>query len=120
MSKAIYFLKVVQLKMQFMMLSHKLEALIAVGLFVSLVYIRGWSRIAIASKAAAVDLEFLSDMEAFARLGYSYGNAACKATSPQLWYITETHIAMAFFDAEVAHEDKAQMVASLANSASKN
>ena len=98
MAKAIYSLKVILLQKQFKVSNHELEALTTISLFVSLVYIRAWSRAATASKAATVDMEFLHDVEAFTRSGYPCGNAAREAISRHLWYISETLIAMAFFD----------------------
>ncbi|KAG0712131.1 hypothetical protein GWK47_019133 [Chionoecetes opilio] len=83
---------------------HELKALTAVGLFVSLVYIRGWSRAASASKAASVDLEFLCGTEAFASSGYS--NELKRLEGKNIGNLSSKHLAsfvtektMAFFHA---------------------
>jgi len=113
MAKAIYSLKLVLLKKQFKISSNELKSLTEISLFVSLVYIRGWSRAANSIHAATVDLEFVSDAEAFARAGFSIGTIAQKAISRHLWYLSEYLIAMSFFDTDVPDTVKVQMLSNL-------
>jgi len=119
MAKGIYSLKLILTKNQLKMSSHELKALTDISLFVALVYIRGWSRACLSSKAASVDMEFMRDTDDFARSGYTVGKVARDAMARHLWYISETLIAMAFFDEDVSEEEKAQMVISLEKPALK-
>ena len=119
MAKAIYAIKIILLKKQFKLTKREEEGLTAVGLFVSLVYIRAWCRAAIPQEEARIDLEFICDAEAFSRCGNPTGKAARDAMYQHLWYLSETLVGISFFDENIALEEKRKMVASLKKPPSK-
>lgn len=83
------------------------------NVFVVKCYLRSWFQSPVAAAAPANDLQLLQDL-----CSMSPSNVASAVSSTfgrHLWYLSEIHVALAFFDQTVSIEMKRNMLSAMAN-----
>jgi len=74
------------------------------------VYLKAWFTCQCPTSAPRNDLSLLRPIEAYKTWDESVAKEAVKSFSSHLWYLSETLIGLAFFDADVSIDEKVNMV----------
>lgn len=117
MAKAIGALKLFLLRDQF---EFKHEENIYIGIrdfciFLVRLYVKAWFQTTSAIKAPRLDLDFIRDSIDYANIDREISNVILSKMCGHLWYLSEEAVGFAFFDDEVALEEKIRMVSALNN-----
>lgn len=80
------------------------------NIFIIKVYIPKWFTCQIATFSPRNDLQLLKDIIAHKEINSIASQAATKSFSNHLWYLSDTLIALAFFDRELSNEVKVAMI----------
>ena len=113
MAKLIYCLKIFLFRSQFRLTTTELEGMREFNIFVIKVYLKAWYTSPIPLEAPRNDLQLLNDLAAYKTTNPIVAKAALKSFSGHLWYLSETLIALGFFDSEIPVETKAKMAEAL-------
>lgn len=113
MAKLIYSLKIFLFRSQFKLTERELSGLRRFNVFLMKVYLKTWFTCQCPTSAPRNDLSLLRNIEAYKTLDASVATAAMKSFSNHLWYLSETLIGLAFFDADVSVDEKIDMVRAL-------
>ena len=77
------------------------------------VYVPWWLKCPVASAAPVNDINLISDIKQYRKVNKSSADAALKALSRHLWYLTEELIPLALFSSQVDGETKQRMAEKL-------
>lgn len=117
MSKAIGALKLFLLRDQFEFKNDENEyiGIRAFCIFLVRIYVKAWFQATFAIKAPRLDLDFIKDSIDYANVDKEISNVILSKMSGHLWYLSEEAVGFAFFDDEVALDEKIRMVSALYN-----
>ena len=113
MAKLIYSLKLFLFRSQFKLTQREHTGLRRFNVFVMKVYLKAWFTCQCPTSAPRNDLSMLRYIEEYKALDAPVVTAAMKSFSNHLWYLSETLIGLAFFDADVPVDEKMGMVNAL-------
>ncbi|XP_053968382.1 uncharacterized protein LOC128869807 [Anastrepha ludens] len=113
MAKAIYCLKIFLFRQQFQLTKREANGLRDICIFLIKLYIKPWCRCTNAIAAPLQDLNFVKAAVQYDQTDSAISKAVTKKLTHHLWYLSEELVALAFFDSDVSHEEKRQMVEKL-------
>jgi hypothetical protein len=111
MARVIYAIKICMFHSQFIMTKREQASIKRFATFGVIVYVRAWFQAPQAAAAPANDLELLKKMVSYADKQIS--DAAVTAYCRHLWYLSESLVALSFFDPDVCLSIKRDMVKAL-------
>lgn len=115
MCRVIYCMKMYLYRSQLRLQRGSLDNIRRFLLYFLKVHVKYWFNVKQAVKAPNQDLQMLKDLHEFKEVMPVTAEAVIKKFNNHLWYLSQTLIALAFFDDEVSVGDKLLMVQNLYN-----
>lgn len=115
MAKAIYSLKIYLFRSQFQLTKREETGIRNICIFSAAIYIKNWFQATSAVYAPLNDLQLLKDLVDFKNINETLADKALNKIKNHLWYLSETLVALSFFDKRVTNETKSKMVTALQN-----
>lgn len=110
MGKGIYTLKIYLFREQFTLTQRELNGLRDICIFLVRLYVKAWFTCTNAIRAPNQDIHFLKDSITYAETDPDVSEAVLRKWKSHLWYLAPETMALAFFDSDVSHEEKRNMV----------
>lgn len=110
MAKIIYCLKIYLFRGEREIESTTLNALRDFNVFIVLVYVKYWYLCPSPIIAPRNDLQLIKDIIKYNDVNENVASAAFSSFKNHMWYISETLIALSFFDSEISHSIKEKMI----------
>jgi len=115
MAKAIYCLKIYLFRNKFELIVNERDGLRVICVFIVTVYIKAWFKAPSATAAPYQDLMFIQNLYSYSSIDINISLVALHKFRNQLWYLTPTAVALAFFDTNISISSKRNLIINLKN-----
>ena len=113
MVKLIYSLKIYLFRSQFHLSPREMTGIQELNVFVVRLYLKAWFTCTVPASAPRNDLQLIKNLVSYSAVNKHVANSTTKSFMRHLWYLNEQLIGLAFFDASLSIEEKAELVSAL-------